>query len=682
MAAPTPIVTAPPDFLELPPGGTYQFTGSSSPIGASYAWTLVEWPPEATGVVLNNANTSTPTLSGITARGTYIVFLKVTNSFGESHPQPYPIQATTAPYGFSTPVATAFGVLRIAEAGSDALNPIFKPGRGEYGWFEKGLWPLVKKVGEGLSFPYYDIPTRELTANSIVADPTVTPFTTAISLEGFSITKDDAQAEHELVSSHDKINVLSHTVVTGKDLTVSGGTLKADDISDASGGDISIVANATAIVEGTSVAINSSTGDISISAGDDLVLTASDDVAITAPGATGVITLSAAQGMTLTTTGVGAAIVASSEAGLQLEAGTTARITSEGDIVAEADNDVSVTAARMLQLATTGVDGDLTLSTEGASSAVSVVTTGLTSPITIGTAEDNSSVTIGTGGVSSGISITTAGDSSGIALTATGATSNIALVTASNIAITATSATSDITLTAGNNASVSTDDGNIVLMPGGDAVLNTVDRTAQVTFTAGNKRRIIDLDGYVSQRNHRMTSGGVATQITPNGVLTWVPFRDGVTADYTYETLCGEEPTPDFVIAFHATFNVTQFSTDSGHYLTLLLRIGLSPLAPATTVTLAGFTFQPGGTTEATDQPCIVSGTIHSTGSKALFTSGMAALQLDDSNVSTKLAAASVDASAALTAGNTSLFAFYAISNDPNAIIGNVSASFTLMRGS
>ena len=346
MPEPTPNVATPLDLLDLPAGNTYTFNGSGSTPGVTYSWQLVEYPPEATGISFTNTNTATPTLSGITARGTYIVFLKVENSFGISHEDPYPVQATTAPYGFSIPLTSAFGVLRIAEAGSDPLNPLFKPGRGEYGWFEKGLWPLVKKVSEGLTFEYYDIPTRTLTANSIVPDASVSPFATAVAVAGLNVRNDSANSEHELYNVYDKINVLSNMHVTGKDLTVSGGLLKVDEINDASGGTLTISANASVLINGS-----------------DVLLTAADDISLSTTGADGVITLAtsgATGNIALTTSGSNA--------------------------------DISITAS--------GSDGDISLAAAGATGGVTLLAGG--GGVSIGTITNGANVSLtaaGTGGV-------------------------------------------------------------------------------------------------------------------------------------------------------------------------------------------------------------------------------------------------------------------------------------------
>lgn len=647
MPAPIPVVTPIDTFLDLPVGGNVPLScaGSTALPGATYQWQLIE-APEGSSATLQNATTTTPTLTNVDTRGTYIVFLVITDSGGSSHPQPYPVQSTSLPYGFSTPLATAFGVVRVAESPSGLV----KPGRGEYGWFENGLWPIIDKVNNGLTFNRYDEPTRTLTANAVLPDATILPVN-ELNLNGLRTTSTETAV---ILTEADggQIYIASETIVTGTDLSVIGGILKVDEITDASGGDLRLVPNAELLLYG-STATRIESPDVFVTA--DTTVTVDADAAVQVTAGTDI---------TLTATG------------------------TDGDIALRTEG-----ATGNISLATEGANADILVTTEGIDADISLTTTGATASISLNAKDD--------------LNLTTSGDESTVALSATGASSNITLTAANGVTITSTGDTSsaDITLTSGKDVAayatglarlsgtttevigasqlaLVTDDGNLTMNIGGDEVNDTVDRAAQLTFSTDNKRRIIDLDGYVAQRNHRLTYGGTATQVTPNGVLTFVPFRNNVTADYTYEALCGSSPTLDFVLAFRASFIITQFTTTAGNYFTIVLRCGLSPLAPATTVTLAGFTFQPGGDIEVTDQPCIVSGTIHSTGSKSLYTSGTASLQLNTTSAITQLAADTVDASVALDDGATSLFTFFAISNDSNAIIANLSASFTLMRGS
>lgn len=311
MSLPVPVVTAPADLTDLPVGSTYQFDGTSSTPGVSYEWTLVE-KPDGSAAALSNPTNAQPTLTNVDTRGTYIVFLKVTNSQGSSHAYPYPTQAATPPYAFTTPLATAFGVLRIAEEGNPTL---FKPGRGEYGWFEKGLWPLFDKVAAGAEFEYYDEPTRTLTANAIVPDES-TPEGTALNANSLRIVTAESGT---FLSDADGIGltILSDITVADADLTVQGGILRADEIRDASGGDIIIRPNARSvtyaaggIVLQTGASISADAENVVIEASDaidlsattllamsagggDVSITAGDDITISATGANGDITISA-----------------------------------------------------------------------------------------------------------------------------------------------------------------------------------------------------------------------------------------------------------------------------------------------------------------------------------------------------------------------------------------------------
>lgn len=310
MAIPVPNVIGSPFLLEtLPPSGTQALSCTVIP-NTSYLWRLIEKPP-GSSAMLTGATSATPTLTNIDVRGTYIVFLQVTNSYGSSAAEPFPVQSAIAPYAFTTPVTTAFAVVRVKEN-----SGLVKPGRGEYSWFESGLWPLFDKVAEGSSFLRYNDPTRTLTANAIVPDLTIAPNDSIVSVAGLNVRNDTSNDEHELYSpEHDKINVLSNLHVTGKDLTVSGGVLRADNVRDASGGTLSLEANASmTLVAGaginldaagvaiqttdaidftaeTLVAIAAGAGDVQISASDDISLTAVDDITINATGANGDLNL-------------------------------------------------------------------------------------------------------------------------------------------------------------------------------------------------------------------------------------------------------------------------------------------------------------------------------------------------------------------------------------------------------
>jgi hypothetical protein len=301
MPAPIPVVAPIPEYTDLPVGGTVSLSGSGGLPGASYQWTLIE-KPDGSNAQLQNANTTSPTLVSVDTRGTYIVFLKITDSGGASHAYPYPVQATSAPYGFTVPLTTAFGVVRVKEE-----SGLIKPGRGEYGWFEKGLWPLIDKVGTGLTFEFYDIPTHTLTADAIV------PFSDTSTVDFNSLIVTDAEAATYISSEIGSINVLSDLTLEGTDLYLAGGELKTDTIASYSGGDISVddpLRMAQLYVD--TVSVNTVGGDIavtnrvriaqlasptamsmSVSADDDLTLNAEDNIVLNATGTDGDITLNA-----------------------------------------------------------------------------------------------------------------------------------------------------------------------------------------------------------------------------------------------------------------------------------------------------------------------------------------------------------------------------------------------------
>lgn len=366
MAIPVPNVIGSPILLNDPPaGGTVSL--SCTPIaGASYQWTLFEQPDGGTAA-LTNATTSTPTLTGVTLRGTYLVFLKVTNSFGSSHAQPYPTQNTTAPYDFSSPLTSAFAVVRVKEE-----SGLIKPGRGEYGWFETGLWPLVDAVGAGLSFSYYTEATRTLTANAIVPDDSVTPFDDIVSIAGLNVRDDAANSEHELYNSYDKINVLSNLQVTGKDLTVSGGIVRADEIRDASGGDIVVAANANLVVTASTVDVTADYGitlDMAGALSETLALTSNGNVLLRADNALqiqaqedGTISLTTNNGLI---SAYGSNIALEADADVEVRVGSTTIISTSSDIALNATDDITLTAVDDINLNSTGASGSIKLNATG-----------------------------------------------------------------------------------------------------------------------------------------------------------------------------------------------------------------------------------------------------------------------------------------------------------------------------
>lgn len=643
MPAPVPNVLSSP--FEYPLGTTPPATLaiSCTPIsGATYSWRLIERPPTSTAAI-TNATTATVTLSNFSTPGTYILFLVVTNDDGSSHPEPYPIQSVLPPYGFATPLQTAFALVRVADAAG-----LYKPGRGEYGWFEKGLWPLYDKVADGLEFAYYDEPTRTLTANAI--EPDDTTGAVAVNVNGLNVTGTPSAVFLETTSA--SLVIMTGTTVTGVDLTVSGGVLRADQLSDASGGDLLITSNATLDLRGVNMRVEADedislnavktvevnaedvridtnvasivvTNDIALVATDDITLNATDDIVLTADD----ITLTAADDITIATTGSNADI-------LLVTQGT------DGDISLYAADDILLTAA--------GPTGNIQLLASGASSTIAMTAT---NGVTLATTNDAAT-----------LSLTSGKDLSAVAAGA-------ATFTGNSAAVTGTTALNLVT-----------DDGNVIVSVGGDAVNETVDRGAQVTFSADNRRRIIDLDGYVSQRNHILTAGGATTTITPGATPTIVPLRGGVLPLYTTEALKGPSSDLDFALSFNASFIISGYTTIGATSFTLSLVLYDSTLFTATT--LATFNFAPGGSLEVTERPCIVQGMLHSVGGKNVYCTGSAAMQLSDTTTVTLLSASLVNASSSLVNGSHGIFAFWASSNDTGASITNLTAAFSLLRGS
>jgi hypothetical protein len=133
------VPSAPIDFSTLPATVPLSSAGSTVSGAAAYNWFLIEKPDGSTAEI-SDPNDANPDLINVDVRGTYIVFLSITDTTGSSHPAPYPTQATTPPYRFKNPLASAFGVIRVAEE-----NGLVKPGRGQFGWLES-VWSLIDKV--------------------------------------------------------------------------------------------------------------------------------------------------------------------------------------------------------------------------------------------------------------------------------------------------------------------------------------------------------------------------------------------------------------------------------------------------------------------------------------------------------------------------------------------------------
>ena len=261
---PIPRVTGPAASYDNPPG-TVSLSAATSTVGPNpvYEWALVAYPPSLSPApILTGANTLTPTLSGATARGTYLIFLKITDDTGSSHAAPYPTQAVAEPFNFTSPLSTAFGVVRVEE-----VSGLVKPAQGQYGWIED-LWALVDRAGN--LFPYYNEATKELQANSVVpaTGSTVTVEGGVVALNGgtaIQLTTDLGGEISIAADSGSSLTVASNTII----LTDTGNSsLKVDDTNSylqANAGSAKLI-GLTAHVEADS--------DISITAVDDLTLTA------------------------------------------------------------------------------------------------------------------------------------------------------------------------------------------------------------------------------------------------------------------------------------------------------------------------------------------------------------------------------------------------------------------------
>lgn len=493
MPAPIPVVDSVADFTDLPVGGTVPLTctGSTALPGASYQWLLIEKPPLSNATLIGST-TTTPTLTNVDQRGTYIVFLKITDSGGSSHPYPYPLQATTAPYGFTTPLVTAFGVVRVKEE-----SGLIKPGRGEYGWFEKGLWPLIERIGDDeLNLDFYDRPTKTLTANALVAPPE----TSSVNVN--SLTVLDAESATIIDSADtDTIATSSDFVLYGTaGVFLEGGAVHSDTLRSYTGGDITVLdplAAAhikTARITGTGtdgallVEAVGASADLSVNVGRELSLNANEvDVLgatgvtvtsnegllkVTALGATAALELSSEESLLLATSGV-AALQVQAAAALTVQAGTTASISTlngtvaissvgtGADIRLSAADDIMMEAGDDITMTVTGSDSDIVLNASGSDgdiflSASDDITLTAADDITLTAADD---ITLTTNGVGGDINLSATGTDGDITLTASGLTGNINLSASSDIGITATGGSKSVTLTASGTG------GTVVLAP-------------------------------------------------------------------------------------------------------------------------------------------------------------------------------------------------------------------------
>jgi hypothetical protein len=279
---PIPRTTVPQPVYLAPPG-TVALSCPDSEVSSNpaYTWTLVAWP-EAASPSLTGQNTPNPQLLGASAPGTYVVFLSITDSTGASHPVPYPTQAQTPPYGFTTPLASAFALVRVAEA-----NGLVKPAKGQYGWLED-LWSVID------SLDYYDEATKELRANSIV------PATgTSVSVRADSVViNGEASLELRTEGGGDASLYADGNVdiEAGNELTLHNPVLKTEGLIQLSLNDETLkfsydADSTTNIIESSVVVKIVADGGSYAELGESVVISAADNAAIQAFGTNGVASL-------------------------------------------------------------------------------------------------------------------------------------------------------------------------------------------------------------------------------------------------------------------------------------------------------------------------------------------------------------------------------------------------------
>lgn len=368
---PIPRVTGPAASYDNPPG-TVSLSAATSTVGPNpvYEWALVAYPPSLSPApILTGANTLTPTLSGATERGTYLIFLKITDDTGSSHAAPYPTQAVAEPFNFTSPLSTAFGVVRVKE-----VSGLVKPAHGQYGWIED-LWALVDRAGN--LFPYYNEATKELQANSVVpaTGSTVTVEGGVVALNGETAIQLTTDLGGEISIAPDGNLELS----AGGDFTLSNpailGSLYTDSIE--SNTAVPLVINGDSVeVNGVdSLRLKTSTGgyayfeadvDGSISAGNDLSVYAGNDLSLSADNEIKLLALPSGSSLTvasntiiLTNTGNSSLKVDDTNSYLQANAGSarllglTAHVEADSDINITAVDDLTLTAGAISLVPTT-----------------------------------------------------------------------------------------------------------------------------------------------------------------------------------------------------------------------------------------------------------------------------------------------------------------------------------------
>lgn len=130
-------------------------TGASSIVG--YQWYLISKPPTSSASLTGDTTVSC-TLTNIDVPGTYRVFCVVEDDEGaSSFDNPRPVQDTNAPYAFSVPPMSAFGLIRALTR----YASLPKLAYGEQEWLEDGYWPVVDEV---------DLLRRDIGSISVLTD--------------------------------------------------------------------------------------------------------------------------------------------------------------------------------------------------------------------------------------------------------------------------------------------------------------------------------------------------------------------------------------------------------------------------------------------------------------------------------------------------------------------------------
>lgn len=148
MSLPTPVIAPVADIpaASLPTTAALDGSGSLPSSGGTtivaWEWVLHDAPPGSTAFI-NNPTTATPTLANIDMVGSYLISLKVTDDDGaESFSGIEPVQASSAPYGFTFPAVGSMISVRVVTANAGLV----KVAHGERAWLGRGLWELVDEI--------------------------------------------------------------------------------------------------------------------------------------------------------------------------------------------------------------------------------------------------------------------------------------------------------------------------------------------------------------------------------------------------------------------------------------------------------------------------------------------------------------------------------------------------------